>query len=121
MTQKMLITRTSKSQVTINYNALVSISTIHKVVKFSFFLVLCLPRQIRTSNGVIHHHVQLSSSTSCNIFSSSSNIILILGLPLFFFPSILPSTIAPLFRGVQYVHWAMHKCIMVKVGGKNAM
>src|SRR6218665_3618764 len=24
-----------------------------------------------------------------------------------------------LFRGVQYVHWVMHKCIMVKVGGKN--
>ena len=21
-------------------------------------------------------------------------------------------------RGVQYVHWVMHKCIMVKVGGK---
>jgi len=24
-----------------------------------------------------------------------------------------------LARGVQYVHWAMHKCIMVKVGGGN--
>ena len=23
------------------------------------------------------------------------------------------------FRGVQYVHWVMHKCIMVKVGGEN--
>ena len=23
-----------------------------------------------------------------------------------------------IFRGVQYVHWVMHKCIMVKVGGK---
>ena len=23
------------------------------------------------------------------------------------------------FRGVQYVHWVMHKCIMVKVGGKR--
>src|SRR6218665_2168384 len=22
-------------------------------------------------------------------------------------------------RGVQYVHWVMHKCIMVKVGGGN--
>ena len=22
-------------------------------------------------------------------------------------------------RGVQYVHWVMHKCITVKVGGKN--
>src|SRR6218665_1106224 len=22
------------------------------------------------------------------------------------------------YRGVQYVHWVMHKCIMVKVGGK---
>ena len=22
-------------------------------------------------------------------------------------------------RGVQYVHWVMHKCIMAKVGGKN--
>ena len=21
-------------------------------------------------------------------------------------------------RGVQYVHWVMHKCIMVKAGGK---
>ena len=25
----------------------------------------------------------------------------------------------PLGRGVQYVHWVMHKCIMVKVGGKR--
>ena len=24
----------------------------------------------------------------------------------------------PLFGGVQYVHWVMHKCIMVKAGGK---
>src|SRR6218665_4134052 len=24
-----------------------------------------------------------------------------------------------LSRGVQYVHWVMHKCIMVKVRGKN--
>ena len=24
-----------------------------------------------------------------------------------------------LVRGVQYVHWVMHKCIMVKVGGKR--
>ena len=24
-----------------------------------------------------------------------------------------------LSRGVQYVHWVMHKCIMVKVGGKR--
>ena len=23
------------------------------------------------------------------------------------------------FRGVQYVHWVMHKCIMVKVGGET--
>jgi len=22
------------------------------------------------------------------------------------------------YRGVQYVHWVMRKCIMVKVGGK---
>ena len=22
-------------------------------------------------------------------------------------------------RGVQYVHWVMHKCIMVKVGGNE--
>jgi len=22
-------------------------------------------------------------------------------------------------RGVQYVHWVMHKCIMVEVGGKT--
>jgi len=22
-------------------------------------------------------------------------------------------------RGVQYVHWVMHKCIMAKVGGKR--
>src|SRR6218665_599807 len=27
--------------------------------------------------------------------------------------------IVPCIRGVQYVHWVMHKCIMVKVGGKN--
>ena len=25
-----------------------------------------------------------------------------------------------LFRGVQYVHWVMHKCIMVKVGGTKS-
>src|SRR6218665_3670969 len=25
----------------------------------------------------------------------------------------------PTYRGVQYVHWVMHKCIMVKVGGEN--
>src|SRR6218665_2985677 len=24
-----------------------------------------------------------------------------------------------MYRGVQYVHWVMHKCIMVKVGGKR--
>ena len=24
-----------------------------------------------------------------------------------------------LYRGVQYVHWVMHKCIMVKVGGNE--
>src|SRR6218665_1274907 len=24
-----------------------------------------------------------------------------------------------MFRGVQYVYWVMHKCIMVKVGGKR--
>ena len=23
------------------------------------------------------------------------------------------------YRGVQYVHWVMHKCIMVKVGGNE--
>jgi len=22
-------------------------------------------------------------------------------------------------RGVQYVHWVMHKCIMIKVGGNE--
>src|SRR6218665_1579108 len=27
-------------------------------------------------------------------------------------------TAVSLVRGVQYVHWVMHKCIMVKVGGK---
>src|SRR6218665_3443696 len=27
--------------------------------------------------------------------------------------------ISALSRGVQYVHWVMHKCIMVKVGGKK--
>src|SRR6218665_2078743 len=26
---------------------------------------------------------------------------------------------AIIIRGVQYVHWMMHKCIMVKVGGKR--
>ena len=26
---------------------------------------------------------------------------------------------ATISRGVQYVHWVMHKCIMVKVGGKR--
>jgi len=24
-----------------------------------------------------------------------------------------------IIRGVQYVHWVMHKCIMVKVGGEK--
>ena len=26
---------------------------------------------------------------------------------------------SPSVRGVQYVHWVMHKCIMVKVGGNE--
>src|SRR6218665_1583715 len=35
-----------------------------------FFLVLCLPRQVRTSNGAIHHDPQLSPSTCCNPLSA---------------------------------------------------
>jgi len=34
-----------------------------------FFLVLCLPSQVRTSNGAIHHDVQLSPSTCGSIGS----------------------------------------------------
>ena len=30
-----------------------------------------------------------------------------------------PSAFTGPSRGVQYVHWVMHKCIMVKVGGEN--
>jgi len=26
---------------------------------------------------------------------------------------------ACMYRGVQYMHYVMHKCIMVKVGGKR--
>src|SRR6218665_2634361 len=37
-----------------------------------FFLVLCLPSQVRTSNGAIHHDPQLSPSTCCNPLSASS-------------------------------------------------
>jgi len=36
----------------------------------------------------------------------------LLRLP-FFVKRLSPAT------GVQYVHWVMHKCIMVKVGGKR--
>ena len=32
---------------------------------------------------------------------------------------LVPLTYFPRARGVQYVHWVMHKCIMVKVWGKN--
>src|SRR6218665_1255908 len=39
-----------------------------------FFLVLCLPRQVRTSNGAIHHDLQLSPSTCCNPLSASSQV-----------------------------------------------
>src|SRR6218665_378173 len=39
---------------------------------YHFFLVLCLPRQVRTSNGAIHHDPQLSPSTCCNPLSASS-------------------------------------------------
>jgi len=28
-------------------------------------------------------------------------------------------TVAHRARGVQYVHWVMHKCIMIKVGGNT--
>src|SRR6218665_2728557 len=31
----------------------------------------------------------------------------------------LDNTQLPIPRGVQYVHWVMHKCIMVKVGRKR--
>ena len=34
-------------------------------------------------------------------------------------PSAVPTIEATEARGVQYVHWVMHKCIMVKVGGKR--
>ena len=30
-----------------------------------------------------------------------------------------PLNYVTLSKGVQYVHWVMHKCIMVKVGGKG--
>jgi len=32
-----------------------------------------------------------------------------------------PITLHVITRGVQYVHWVMHKCIMVKVGGEIYM
>src|SRR6218665_350858 len=73
-----------------------------------FFLVLCLPRQVRTSNGVIHHDVQISPSTCCNpqdFIIQSSNIIL--GLPLFFFTSILLLTIV-LRRESYLIMWPSH-------------
>src|SRR6218665_1050759 len=41
-------------------------------INFFFFLVLCLPRQVRMSNGAIHDDPQLSHSTCCNPLSASS-------------------------------------------------
>ena len=32
--------------------------------------------------------------------------------------ALLPVVCFPPSKGVQYVHWVMHKCIMVKAGGK---
>src|SRR6218665_233340 len=70
---------------------------------FFFFLVLCLPRQVRTSNGAIHHDPQLSPSTCCNPLSASSPVTSFL-VPLFFFPSILPSIIV-LRRESPLIMW----------------
>jgi len=36
------------------------------------------------------------------------------------YPDLMSSdVILPISRGIQYVHWVMRKCIMVKVGGKR--
>src|SRR6218665_2673100 len=57
---------------------------------FFFFLVLCLPRQVRTSNGAIQHDPQLSPSTCCNPLSASSPVtsflIFLFSFSLPFFP-----------------------------------
>src|SRR6218665_648478 len=66
----------------------------------------------------------LSSKSSLTL-----SIHLFLGLPLLLFPLTCPCSAAfgSLFpsilstcpnRGVQHVHWVMHKCIMATVGGK---
>jgi len=44
----------------------------NKSFNMDFFIVLCLPRQVRTSTGATHHDFQLSPSASCNPLSSSS-------------------------------------------------
>src|SRR6218665_1220775 len=36
-----------------------------------------------------------------------------------YLPSSTKQFYFPTHRGVQYVHWVMHKCIIVKVGGKR--
>src|SRR6218665_2007257 len=57
---------------------------------FFVFLVLCLPRQIHTSNGTIHRIIQLSSSICCYPLSSSGPItsfsVFLLSFSLSFFP-----------------------------------
>src|SRR6218665_177392 len=52
-----------------------------------FFLVFCLPRQVNTSNGVVHHNVQLSPSTCCLHLSSSSPVT---SFSVFLFSFLLP-------------------------------
>jgi len=49
-----------------------------------FFLVLCLPRQVPTSNDAIRHDDHLSPSTCCNPFPSSSPITSFSAFPLSF-------------------------------------
>src|SRR6218665_595593 len=54
---------------------------------FFVFLVLCLPRQVHTSNGTIHRIIQLSSSICCYPLSSSGPItVFLLSFSLSFFP-----------------------------------
>src|SRR6218665_68691 len=67
--------------------------SLQSLLQNSFFLVLCLPRQVLTSNGAIHHDLQLSPSTCCNPLSTSSSVTSFLVFLSSLFPSILTSII----------------------------
>src|SRR6218665_2568270 len=63
-------------------------------LKILLFLVLCLPRQVRTSNGSIHHDPQLSPSTCCNPLSASSPVTSFLVFLFSFFLPFFPRSLS---------------------------